>query len=51
MDCNVRPESMARITTKVLADAFIDEQVAAIRAEVGDKIDLRHHRRRSHWRV
>ena len=37
MDCNVRPESMARITTKVLADAFIDEQVAAIRAEVGDK--------------
>ncbi|MBQ8351373.1 MAG: glutamine-hydrolyzing GMP synthase [Clostridia bacterium] len=37
MDCNVRPESMARITTKALANAFIDEQVAAIRAEVGDK--------------
>ncbi len=34
---NVRPESMARITTKALADAFIQEQVAAIRAQVGDK--------------
>ena len=33
----VRPESMERITTKVLADAFIEEQVAAIRAQVGDK--------------
>ncbi len=37
MDCNVRPESMARITTKELADAFIAEQVEAIRAQVGDK--------------
>lgn len=36
--CNsVRPESMERITTKALADAFIAEQVAAIRAQVGDK--------------
>ncbi len=33
----VRPESMERITTKALADAFIEEQVAAIRAQVGDK--------------
>lgn len=32
-----RPESMARITTKALADAFIEEQVAEIRAQVGDK--------------
>ena len=34
---NVRPESMARINTKELADAFIAEQVAEIRAQVGDK--------------
>ncbi len=34
---NVRPESMARITTKALADAFIEEQVAEVRAQVGDK--------------
>ena len=34
---NVRPESMARINTKALADAFIAEQVAEIRAQVGDK--------------
>ena len=33
----VRPESMARITTRELADAFICEQVEAIRAQVGDK--------------
>ena len=37
MNSNVRPESMARITTKELADAFIAEQVAAICAQVGDK--------------
>ena len=37
MDSNVRPESMQRITTKALADAFIDEQVSAVRAQVGDK--------------
>ena len=35
--CDVRPETMERITTKDLADAFIAEQVAAIRAQVGDK--------------
>ncbi len=37
MNNNVRPESMERITTKALANAFIDEQVAEIRAQVGDK--------------
>ena len=37
MDSNKRPESMARITTKELADAFIAEQVEAVRAQVGDK--------------
>ena len=34
---NVRPETMERITTKAQADAFIAEQVAAVRAQVGDK--------------
>ncbi len=37
MNSNVRPDSMERITTKALADAFIEEQIAAVRAEVGDK--------------
>ena len=37
MQNNVRPETMERITTKALADAFIAEQVAEIRAQVGDK--------------
>lgn len=37
MNSNVRPESMVRITTKELADAFISEQIEAIRAQVGDK--------------
>ena len=37
MDSNVRPASMARITTKELADAFIAQQVEEIRAQVGDK--------------
>jgi len=37
MDSNVRPESMARINTPELAKAFIDEQVAEIKAQVGDK--------------
>ena len=36
MENNVRPASMARITTPELAVAFINEQVAAIRAQVGD---------------
>ena len=34
---NKRPDTMARITTKELADAFIAEQVALIREQVGDK--------------
>ena len=34
---NLRPETMERITTKALADAFIEEQIAEIRAQVGDK--------------
>ena len=33
----IRPESMPRITNFQLANAFIDEQVAAIRAQVGNK--------------
>ncbi len=37
MQSNVRPETMARITTKELAEAFIAEQVAEVRAQVGDK--------------
>ena len=37
MENNVRPDTMARINTKALADAFIAEQVAEIRAQVGDK--------------
>ncbi len=37
MDSNVRPESMQRITNPQLAQAFIEEQVAAVRAQVGDK--------------
>ncbi len=37
MESNVRPESMARITTKALADAFIAQQVEEIRAQVGGK--------------
>lgn len=37
MDSNKRPETMERITTLALAQAFIEEQVAEIRAQVGDK--------------
>ena len=37
MSTNVRPESMERITTPELAQKFIDEQIAEIRAQVGDK--------------
>ena len=37
MDMNKRPDDMIRITTPELAQAFIDEQVAAIRSQVGDK--------------
>ena len=37
MDSNKRPETMARITTPELANAFIEEQVAEVRKTVGDK--------------
>ena len=37
MSSNVRPESMERITTEALANAFIDEQVKELRAQIGDK--------------
>ena len=37
MSGNVRPESMERITNFDLANKFIDEQVAAVREQVGDK--------------
>ena len=37
MDKNVRPETMERITTQALAEAFIEEQVREIKAQVGDK--------------
>ncbi len=37
METNKRPDSMARINTPELAQAFINEQVAALRVQVGDK--------------
>ena len=37
MSGNVRPESMARITTQELALAFIEEQIKEVRQQVGDK--------------
>ena len=37
MNSNIRPENMIRITTKELANAFIDEQVKLIKDQVGDK--------------
>ena len=37
MSSNLRPDTMERITNFQLANAFIDEQVAEIRAQVGDK--------------
>jgi len=37
MERIVRPESMERITTPALAQKFIEEQVAEIRAQVGNK--------------
>ena len=37
MSNDVRPESMERITTPALAQKFIDEQIAQVRAQVGDK--------------
>ena len=37
MGDNKRPETMERITTPALANAFIDEQVKALQAQIGDK--------------
>ncbi len=37
MNSNVRPETMERITTLAQANAFIEEQVAAVRAQVGNE--------------
>ena len=37
MENNVRPAEMTRITTPALAEAFIQEQIAAARAQIGDK--------------
>ena len=37
MNTKLRPDSMARISTPELAEAFIAEQIAEVRAQVGDK--------------
>ena len=37
MSNNVRPESMERITTPALAEAFIAEQCQALKEQIGDK--------------
>lgn len=37
MENNKRPESMARITDEALAKKFIDEQIALIKKQVGEK--------------
>ena len=37
MDTNTRPADMARITTRELADAFIEEQITALKEQIGDK--------------
>ena len=37
MHGNVRPETMERITTPELAQAFIDEQIKELRSQIGDK--------------
>ncbi len=37
MDTNKRPETMARIQTQEQATEFIEQQVAEVRAQVGDK--------------
>ncbi len=34
---NKRPETMTRITTPALAEAFINEQIKALREQIGDK--------------
>ena len=37
MENNKRPESMERNSTEALAKSFIDEQIAAVKKQVGDK--------------
>lgn len=37
MDQNKRPEQMQRITTKAAAEAFIDQQISALKEQIGDK--------------
>ena len=37
MDQNKRPETMQRITTPALAEQFIEGQLAALKAQIGDK--------------
>ncbi len=37
MNSNVRPDSMARINTSALAQAFIEEQMTLLRKQIGDK--------------
>ena len=37
MDTNTRPADMARITNRELADAFIEEQITALKEQIGDK--------------
>ena len=37
MNNNMRPDDMKRITTPELAEAFISEQLAALREQIGDK--------------
>ena len=37
MQGNVRPDTMERITTPELANAFIDEQIKELREQIGDK--------------
>lgn len=37
MDNNKRPETMERITTPALAEAFINQQVAELRAQIGER--------------
>ena len=37
MEKIVRPDDMQRITTQELAEKFISEQIAEVKAQVGDK--------------
>ena len=37
MNSNLRPENMERITTKELAESFIEEQINELRNQIGDK--------------